>query len=329
MDNHYLFAETAFHHEGDLNYMFNLIEDIAGSAAKGIKFQILTRPEDFISSRHRDYDELKQYCFSSTQWRLILQKAVDLGLDLIIMPLNIEALRLCEEFTIKWVEIHSVSQNDWRLKQEVKDKGYKLIITTGGRFIDEVKNDIDYFGNKVEVIMVGFQAFPSELSDVRIGQISYWKKLFGNLQIGYADHSFYSSDEAIKSLEFAFLLGARIFEKHVSLHPGVERVDYSAAVSTEDIEIIQNNLTFLEKHIIPERMNPDDFTNKEMTYRKRQLVCVAARDLRAGDILKESDIVLKMHHEPLGCFYSISDLTDRKILYSIGNDAPFNSTFFE
>jgi len=329
MDNHYLFAETAFHHEGDLSYMLNLIEDIARSPAKGIKFQVLTRPSDFISSRHRDYNQLKQYCFSSSQWRLILQKAVDLELDLIIMPLNIEALKLCEEFTIKWIEIHSVSQNDWRLKQKVKEMGYKLIITTGGRFINEVKDDIDYFEGKVEVIMVGFQAFPSKLSDVRLGQISYWKRLYGKLKIGYADHSLYSSDEAIKSLEFAFLLGARIFEKHVSLHPGAERVDYSAAVSTEDIEIIQNNLTFLEKHIIPERINPDDFTNKEMTYRKRQLVCVAARDLRAGDILKESDIVLKMHHEPLGSFYSISDLTDRKILCSIGNDTPFNSTFFE
>jgi N,N'-diacetyllegionaminate synthase len=329
MRDHYIFAETAFHHEGDINYMMRLIEEVSASAATGIKFQVLTRPLDFISSKHKDYSQLRKYCFSLTQWRKILQRAVDVDLDLVVMPLNIEALKLCEEFPVKWIEIHSVSQNDWRLKQKVKDNSYKLIITTGGRFVDEVEQDISYFEGNVEIIMVGFQAFPSNLSDVRIGQIAYWKRRYSNLHIGYADHSFYSSDEAINSLEFAFLLGARIFEKHVSLQPGVERVDYSAAVSIKDIANIQNKLTFLEKHIIPERMNPDDFTNEEMVYRKRQLICVATRDLEIGEILKEGDVALKMHHQTSNSFDNIQELLGKKLKCKVETDCLFEPHLFD
>ena len=38
---YYLYAETAFHHAGNKEYLFKLIDEVKKSGAKGIKFQVL------------------------------------------------------------------------------------------------------------------------------------------------------------------------------------------------------------------------------------------------------------------------------------------------
>lgn len=329
MSDHYLFAETAFLHEGDFDYMLKLVDKIGASVARGVKFQVLTEPSDFISSKHDKYAQLKEYCFSIKQWRKIFQRALDRDLELILMPLNIGALTLCDEFNVKWIEIHSVSQNDWVLKKKIKDGGYNIIITTGGRYVQEVQQDLNFFGNNVQVIMVGFQAFPSDLSDIRIGQIQYWKKQYPNLLIGYADHSLYSSKEAFRSLDYAYFLGARVFEKHVTMEPGVERVDSSAAISCSDLEQIEFSLRFLGKYIITERINPGDFSNAELVYRKRQLVCVASRDIDVGESIQDKDVLLKMHHQNVNVFDNIQDLIGKELTKGIEKDELFNPSLFE
>lgn len=65
--------------------------------------------------------------------------------------------------------------------------------------------------------MVGFQAFPSKLEEIKLSRISFLKTKFDSLKIGYADHSEFNSEDAIESNLYARLLGASIFEKHITL----------------------------------------------------------------------------------------------------------------
>ncbi len=328
MNSHYIFTETAFIHQGDANYLYQLIDKVAQSPANGIKFQVLTQASDFLSSFHKGFEELSSYCFSKEKWREIIAYAVQKELDVVMMPLNIDALDLCADFPIKWLEIHSVSQNDWFLKHAVKETGIDLIITSGGRYEEEIELDIQFFDDQVSVLMVGFQAFPSRLEDVRLGQISYWKRKYPDIQIGYADHSAYNHENAIKSLEYAYFLGATVFEKHVALEPGEERVDYSAAVSIEVLAEIEKRLEFLAKNVLTKGDTQEDMTDTELGYRKRQLICVAARDLDAGTVLTANDIKLKMYHDVSKTFDSAVMVEGQKLSQSIKGDMPFLKNHF-
>ena len=323
MDSYYIFAETAFIHQGYTDYLYQLIDKVAQSPAKGIKFQVLTQASGFLSSHHQGFEELSSYCFSKEQWREIIKYALSKELELVMMPLNTDALTLCAEFPMKWLEIHSVSQNDWQLKHAVKETGIDLVITTGGRFEKEIEADIQFFGEQVAVLMVGFQAFPSKLEDVRLGQITYWRRKYPAKQIGYADHSAFDHADAIKSLEYAYLLGATIFEKHVAVKAGEERVDFSAAVSTEDLSEIDKRLNFLSYCILPERSTHEEMSAAEAKYRKRQLVCVAARDLGEATVVSENDIRLKMYHDDTDTFDSIQKVQGKRLSRSIEADQPF------
>ena len=294
MDNFYFYTETAFHHEGDLEYLKKLIIASKETGAGGIKFQVLTQTNDFISTKHSAFKNLSSWCFSYETWHEIFSFTKEQGLDIILMPLNSAALDLIPHFQIKFIEIHSVSFNDKQLHKKIKDTAIDLIIGMGGRTLEEVSEMQFYFGDQLKVLMTGFQSFPSNMEDIKLGRIADLKKRFPQYIIGYADHSAFDNEFAVISNDYAYLLGARIFEKHITVSEGVERVDYSAAVSPEKIKESIFRLQFLSKYVLLPDKEYQHFNEPELKYRNRQLICVAARNITKGEVIGEMDMKLKM-----------------------------------
>lgn len=326
MSNYYLYTETAFHHEGDVNYLKNLIQASKESGANGIKFQVLTNPTDFISKSHSSFQELSSFCFAKSTWKDIFKYTEALDLDIIMMPLNIEALELCNEFSIKYLEIHSVSFRDKTLHEKVKDSNVDLILGIGGRSQDEINYLLEFYDEQVKILMVGFQAFPSELSDIKLGKIEHLKRMYPKLKIGYADHSSFDSEYAIKSNEYAYLLGAEVFEKHITLKENKDRVDSASAISKEKISEIIKRLSFIRDKVIVRKDEIFQFSDSEKKYRQRELKLVAAINLKKGDIINESSLNLKMiDHEK-----AISDpklVLGKKCSQDINLDQPIIDNF--
>jgi sialic acid synthase SpsE len=325
MINSYLYAETAFIHQGDISYLIELIHKVAKSKAQGIKFQVLTNADDFVSNYHTSYNELASYCFSLNEWQEIFSITNQLGLDIILMPLNKEALRLAYELPIRFIETHPVSFFDMSLKEAVKTTARNVIISTGGRTQAEIDNELAFYGTQVKILLIGFQSFPSSLEDIRLHQVAKFCQKYPELLIGYADHSSYDHEFATKSLEYAYLLGARVFEKHTALVAGEERVDYSAAVDCNTIDKIVDNLEFLAKYIVPTSAVNTHISNKELEYRNRQLVCVAAENLEDGHQLTMKDIYLKMYHDPSDTITDPTRIVGMKIKKAMSADEPFHN----
>ena len=138
---------------------------------------------------------------------------------------------------IKYLELHSVSFNDTSLKKMIKESNIPLILGAGGRTLKEINSLLLYFGSQVEVLMHGFQSFPSKIENVRLDKIFFLASKFPFLKIGYADHSSFDDNFSVTSNEYAYLLGARVFEKHITLEEGVKRIDYESSVGADKIKI--------------------------------------------------------------------------------------------
>lgn len=294
MDNLYLYAETAFHHEGDMEFMISLIDEVVKSGINGIKFQVLTNPSDFVSTKHSSFEELSKYCFSIKDWRSIFSNATKNGLDIIFMPLNIDSFKLLNDFEIKYIDIHSVSFNDQELVQKVKESGLDVILGVGGRTQKEIAEKMSFFEGQIKVLMTGFQSFPSKLEKIKLSRIKFLKSLYPDISIGYADHSSSDHVHSVVSNEYAYILGARIFEKHITLKEGSNRVDSASAISGEKLIQIKNNLNFLDKSINLDEKESFVLGEEETTYRNRQLICVAAYDIPKGEIINYTQIRMKM-----------------------------------
>lgn len=292
--NFYLYTETAFHHEGDKNYLLKLIDETKKSGAKGIKFQVLIELNEFMSSLHSSYEEAKNWILSMDEWREVFAYANKLNLDIVLMPLDIKAFDFVDEFAIKYIEIHSVSFNDTKLLEKLEEIDIPLIFGIGGRTLLEIDNVITKYSQKEIVLMIGFQSFPSDLNDIKLERIKKLQVLYPKCIIGYADHSSYNDEMAITSNEYAYVLGARIFEKHITADEGIDRIDYQSAVSSEKIKTIIKKVSYLESIL---NLNPSDvfdMSDKEIVYRNRQKVPTATRKILTGENISEDMISFKM-----------------------------------
>lgn len=302
MDKPYIYTETAFHHQGDISYLKKLTEITKESGANGIKFQIILDLNYLISSKHTAFNTLKTFVFNKEQWLKILNYASSIGLDIIFMPLDIQSFDLINLMNVKpkYLEIHPVCFYDKEIISLIKNSKLSTIVGVGGRNEDEVEAIINELNNQLEVLMIGFQSFPSKLEDVKIARIAYYKNKCPNLTIGYADHSAFNDEYAIYSNDYAYLLGARIFEKHITIIEGENRVDYDSAVSKDKLIKIINNLTTLHNitNITEDELLKLDVP--EITYRNRQKVIVSNRVIEKGEKIKKNDLAFRMINKENG-----------------------------
>lgn len=294
MNNSYFYAETAFHHQGDKSYLLRLIDAAAESGCDGIKFQVLTKCSDFMSIYHSSYEQINSYCFKKETWDELFSYAAKKDLDIILMPLNIDALDLVDRHVIKYLDIHSVTFNDWRLLEKINELSLDIILSVGGRRNAEIESLIHFFKGKVKVLMTGFQSFPTNIEKVKLGKIKWLKDHYNDHLIGYADHSSPKDIFAIKSNEYARILGATVFEKHITVFEGNDRVDSSSAVSSQKFKTLIENINFIEEYIISGYQDFDDLNAEEIAYRNRQLKCVAAINLYYNTTIEKKHISLKM-----------------------------------
>ena len=294
--SYFLYAETAFHHEGDYEYLKSLVDIAANAGCQGVKFQVLVNLDDFMSSRHPNYKKAKKWLLSEKEWKEIVKYAYSKQLKIVAMPCDVAAVNVLESlpFPIDFYDIHSVSFYDSELLEAVKSTDKPVILGVGGRTLEEIISAKEYFKEQLAVLMVGFQAFPSDLKDVKLQKIALLKQLFPDCLIGYADHTTYDSEYAIKSLEYAYILGARVFEKHITSAEGETRIDYEAAVGIKKMQSIQKNLKYLDELFEGAPHEQMSLSDKELLYRNRQKVLVASEPIKAGEKFTVNNISLKM-----------------------------------
>lgn len=193
---------------------------------------------------------------------------------------------------VKYLELHSVSFYDLKLLEYIKKSGIPLILGIGGRTKDEIDEKIDFFGDQITILMSGFQSFPSKIEDVNFNKIPTLVKNYPQLRIGYADLSGFNDVNAIVSNDYAYLLGAKVFEKHITTKDGVERVDFQSAVAFDKILEIWRRIKRLS-HLLGDG-DLSKISKIERLYTNRQKIVVASHDLEKGLILGMEDLHLKM-----------------------------------
>ena len=146
----YFYTETAFHHEGDYDYLKKLVHMSKEVGAHGIKFQILFELNSLTTSSHGNYSALSSLVIEPNKWKEIFDISIENGLDIIAMPLDCSVFEMLLEYkkNIKYLELHSVSFNDTSLKKMIKESNIPLILGAGGRTLKEINSLLLYFGSQ-------------------------------------------------------------------------------------------------------------------------------------------------------------------------------------
>jgi len=240
----YIIGETAYNHEGDIDYLYKMIDDIAELKLNAVKFHLLLNPESYMQKKHPLINKIKKWVFSVKQWDAIINYSNKKNLDIIALCDDVESINYINENSknVFAVEIHSTGLNDWFLLKESTKFSKQVILGIGGSTIDEIAYAVDFLksNEKNEIIlMYGFQNYPTDYNDINLSKMTKIRDLF-DLPVGYADHTVFNdpSNEIISVM--ASMMGIDILEKHYTPDYGKERIDYHAAVGKKQMLRIKN-----------------------------------------------------------------------------------------
>ena len=285
-NSYYLYLETAFIHEGDIEYLYKLIDAAIEAECDGIKFQLIMNVSNAYSPELDINKKMNDWLIDVEEWSSILNYVKERGVEVICLPIDLEAANFCMENNqlIDGIEIHSICFNDYHLLKILSTlKDIPIILGLGGRTLEEIEYAWNILGKKENIIlMYGFQSFPTKIDYINLSKISFLRDRF-DFPIGYADHTGFNDDSWYNIIENAYFLGARVFEKHIALNKGEKRIDFESAVDISDISNLKNRMEQAMK--ISGKGDFNIMSEAEQVYRNREKQLVYSRDIRKGETI--------------------------------------------
>lgn len=289
-----LIAETSWHHEGDFSFMKNLLSEITNNTKTDIiKMHITLDLDEYMDQNHELYNKLKPMLFNIDQWNELISIVKKNSKELMLLCNDSKAIEFAMTCQPEFVELHSVCLNVPHLQNSIienLDTNTKIVIGVGGCTINEVDAAIQVFKNRETILMFGFQNYPTKYEDVNIEKIRNIQSMYPNLKFGYADHTGWNE----KNNELITMLVASnsmsFIEKHVTTHYGIERMDYSAAISLEMLNSLKDKMELLKRIKGDGLIKLNSGEKSYSQYGPMKMAAIAKYDLEIGHILSINDI---------------------------------------
>jgi len=248
----YVIAEAGVNHEGNMNLAKRLVREAAEGGADAIKFQ--TYKAETIASRDspaywdmnkeptgsqfelfkkydkfwkKEYEDLKTFCDSC-------------GIEFISTPFDMEAALFLNDL----MDVYKISSSDITNRPFIEyicRFQKPIILSTGASYLYEIMEAVEWigaYGNPLALLHCVLN-YPTKDENANLGMILDLRKRFPNKLVGYSDHTL---PGAMKVLEMATLLGARILEKHFTFDKSIPGNDHYHAMDKEDLKVFKKNL---------------------------------------------------------------------------------------
>jgi len=287
----YIILELANTHGGDKTYMHSLIDAFATYQGNyGMKFQPLS-PDTLATPDFQWYPVYQTLYFNPQEWHEIIQLAKqtkDIWIDLFdLYGVQIVSENLPHVHGIKFQS--SVLHNEEVISalSSLDLTHCRVILNIAAQEIEVIKQRIDYIKHQLNpkelLLEIGFQAYPTELSDSGLSKIKQINEAFG-LPIVFADHIDGTATDSIYLPIMAWLQGATVLEKHVMLSDRETKYDHFSSQTPETFNVFTTTLAHYVAAMHAEFINP-----RERDYlQKTVMIPVVRRTLYAGDFIHSS-----------------------------------------
>merc|ERR1711991_873206 len=121
-------------------------------------------------------------------------------------------------------------------------------------------------------------SYPAQIKDLNLNVIKTYKELFPNHLIGLSDH-----ENGIDAGPIAYMLGARVFEKHVTLDRSLKGTDHAFSLEPIGFEKFVRNLKRIPQMLGSSEKKTLDIEKKALFKMEKSIV--AKKNLKKGDKL--------------------------------------------
>jgi N-acetylneuraminate synthase/sialic acid synthase len=233
---------------------------------------------------HREALELNR-----DEFRELKRYAEDVvGIDFFSTAFDIPSADVLADLDVPVFKIASSDLTNIPLLQHVARFGKPMIVSTGGGTMEDVERAHDAITpiNSRFCLLQCTSSYPAEPEDLDLRVIETFRARFPETVIGYSGH-----DNGIAMPLVAYMLGARVVEKHFTLNRAMKGTDHIFSLEPVGLRKMVRDLTRARAALGDGVKKRHGGEVASMLKMGKSLY--AARDLPAGHILTERDVAVK------------------------------------
>jgi len=244
--------------------------------------------KETTNSEESQYEMIKKLELSFEDFMKIKDYCDKKGVIFLSTPFDYESVDFLENL-VPLYKIGSGEITNLPFLEYIAKKGKPIILSTGMSTLGEVEEAVKTIKNVNSSLPLALlhcvSNYPAKYEDVNLRVMLTLKEAF-KLPVGYSDHTL-----GIEIAIAAVALGAKIIEKHFTLDRGLPGPDHKASLEPDELKKMVKAIRNVEEALGSGIKKTAQSELKVMKVARRSLV--AARDIRAGEVVKESDILIK------------------------------------
>ena len=296
----YVIAEIGHNHQGSLKTAKDIFRAAAECGVSAVKLQkrdnrslftreMFDKPYDNENSFGATYGEHREALeFGKAEYEELLAEATRLNVAFFATAFDFPSADFLAELDSPAYKMSSGDLKNTPLLKYVARIGKPMIISTGGGTLEDVQRAYDAIMpiNPQLCILQCTAGYPAEFCELDLRVITTYRERFPDAVVGYSGH-----DNGIAMPLAAYMLGARVIEKHFTLSRSMKGTDHSFSLEPVGMKKMIRDLRRVVVALGDGRKKV--YASEAGPLLKMGKKLVAARDLPAGHVLTSADVAVK------------------------------------
>ena len=214
--------------------------------------------------------------------------ARELGLVFFATAFDITSADLLAELDLPAFKIASGDLRNTPLLRHVASFGKPMLVSTGGATIEDVDRAVESVLpiNEQVCLLQCTASYPAAVEELNLQVIATLRERYPGLVVGLSDHQ-----DGIAMSLVAYMLGARVLEKHFTLSHTLKGTDHAFSLMPEGMRKLVRDLERVPSALGDGVKRPLPTEEKPLQKMGKQIV--AARALQAGHVIAAADLAVK------------------------------------
>ena len=326
----YIIAEVGQNHQGDLDTALRYIEIFSQAGANAIKFQVRSNKYLFHNDAYdniynsensfgKTYGEHREALELKLEWLPIIKnKCREYKVDFMATAFDEISLENLCNAKVDALKIASFDIGNLSFIQKIAQKNLPIFLSIGGGKEDQISDSIELLlrYNKNINVLHCVSEYPCPAENLNLTNIKILMKKFPNCKVGLSDHF-----SGILSGPLAYMLGARVFEKHVTLNRSLKGSDHHFSLEQEGFRKFVRDIKR-----VPLMLQKTDNSKlgKEKVFERLGKSIVASKKLYKGDTVKINDLTGKIFLKQIIPIRESNNIIGKKLKRDVTEGKPIN-----
>jgi N-acetylneuraminate synthase/sialic acid synthase len=293
----YVIAEVGHNHQGSLETALKLIRAASHAGANAVKFQKRSNRKLFTSAAYdAPYASENSYGatyglhrealeFGKDEYELCVEEARRCNIDFFSTAFDFESADFLANLDMPAYKIASGDLKSIPLIEYIAKIGKPVVLSTGGGELPDIDRAVEAVlkHNSNLALLQCTAGYPPEYSELNLKVIETFRQRYSDVTIGYSGH-----DSGIAMSLVAYVLGARVIEKHFTLNRTMKGTDHAFSLEPQGMQKLVRDITRAKLALGDgvKKMYPSE----EAPLRKMGKSIFYTKSLSSNSLVREDDI---------------------------------------